>query len=526
MTMGNLYGVDVKLSPSNGKVEVGHLSIGCLPIAIELNGVDSGTDFFKYPEGMEYYRTFARVMGKVAEGKPVFIESFSESRLDVFSRIAIAAAMQKSNQSRKQLLARIHQIFGSHYDFDYKWLDDQLAFYTQSLEKPPEHEDSFYALGGQQVGVPIIPYESITFGNSRIEFRLQNGRSMRLRPSEVGLIRPSSYTLNKVPAKFQYLFLNTGFIEGVLDSKVLTWFASTFNNDGSPGFLEYLPPTMPYGLRMTDLESLVQFLTRIRSSLVVKKTGAASSGIGVEILVKKQVLEQLLSRTLTPISPEQQQALGMFILEHAATGLLSKFFDAFVSTDYVPVHLDNLVSVYQPFIPSIQISDPETGNVHDGCARVIVYSPIGSEPVVLGAQWRLAPKPLDNGSASLEDRFRANLSRGATAIPMEPQHEALVGLFAASLIRNFEATMSSISKRSAEERSELRSEFDKHKWSDTDLDWLRVTMFGQNILERLSASGAYDAQTGATSFLPAGQQEHERIGKALANLIKPPLITL
>ena len=46
----NLYGVDIKIQPDG------------TPQVIEVNGVDFGTDFFKYPEGWTYYTKLVRVI--------------------------------------------------------------------------------------------------------------------------------------------------------------------------------------------------------------------------------------------------------------------------------------------------------------------------------------------------------------------------------------------------------------------------------------------------------------------------------
>jgi len=66
----------------------------------------------------------------------------------------------------------------------------------------------------------------------------------------------------------------------------------------------------------------------------------------------------------------------------------------------------------------------------------MVYAADGEDPVVLGSQWRLAPVPIDS-DASLIDKYRVNLSRGAFAVPMNPEQESAVNSFAKLFVADF-----------------------------------------------------------------------------------------
>ncbi len=455
---GNLYGVDVKLMP----VTDHNAGASVRPVGIELNGVDSGTDFFKYPEGMEYYRAFAHLISETVKGKPIFVSSWNREVPDPLGRTAIVGALRKDTENRKRYYQKLRQTVGDHYDFNYDWLDDQLAFEIERLEVSPDPEEVFYALGGQQTGVPIMLYDKMTFGKGWLEFRLLNGRSLRLRPDEVGLIRSESETLARVPEEFQSLFLNTPLIEGVLNSKALIWHTSQLRGHD---FSKYLPPTMPYGLGLTDRNDLIAFIEELPGNLVVKKRGASSSGNGVEILVREEVLKQLRSQTITTAALKPRRDPPIIIREIINSLRINSLSSRADS-------VDDLVTVYQPFIPSIPIAHPETGMLHDGCARVMVYSPPNGQPVALGAQWRLAPKALHDESGTLEQRLRANLSRGATAVPMNQHHETLVKEFSQHFVEDFEAAINQLAENYGPIfKSVLRD------LKMTDVDHIRIGMF-------------------------------------------------
>lgn len=495
---GGIYGVDVKLVPmraSNGLLRI-------VPVGIELNGVDFGTDFFKYPEGRRYYQAYAKALGDVAQGRPIFVHSSNPRMVEcLFERAAREVDLNAEVAETKKLYGKLSQILGPQHEFDYSWLDDLLAFDVEKLSAQPEYEAGFYALGGQQAGVEVIPFSSMAFGSNWVEFRLLNGKSRRLKAEEIGVVHSTQDALSRVPEAFRGLFLNTRFVEDVLESKALTWFTSTL---GSPGFSDYLPPTMPYGLGVTDKEVLIRFLDLSPGELVVKKRGTSYCGTGVEILLKEDLMLQFRSQPSAPITAEQQQALSLLLLTSINLGTF----------------IDDVVTVYQTFYPSVPLPHPKTGMIHDGCARVVVYSPPSKKPVALGAQWRLAPRPMDDDDAGLEERLRANLSRGATAVPMSAEHEAMTGAFAERFVSDFEATMADIAGTIGEIQKPLSRFYDgiKKGIAVRDVDALRYLMFSRNIAQRFKNAGLYDTTTNIITSLPGLSSKITELARRLQTL--------
>ena len=142
--------------------------------------------------------------------------------------------------------------------------------------------------------------------------------------------------------------------------------------------------------------------------------------------------------------------------------------------------------MYERFVSSIPIFDPRTEQYHDGCTRTVVYSRNGQTPIVLGSQWRLAPKSIDDSTAPLEERFRANLSRGAREMPIAPEHERAINDFAVVVVKEFEQSLD--------------------KWNE----WVRANPQDEQVLEEMwpstTLSEKFRASFWATYFLQQVQR--------------------
>jgi hypothetical protein len=415
--VGNMYGVDIKVTPTRK---------GPAAKGIELNGVNSGTDFFKYEEGAKYYRDFARRVGAKTKGRPLFFRASPCLPPDTIERACWRREYAEKRDERKKDADTIRKVVPKDVPLETAWIDDKYDFDCAYIDREPEHEEFHYALGAQAEGIPAYLYDKVSYKRDHLDFTLHNGGRLRIRPSDVGAIR-SELDWQKAPKHLKHLFFNTGInelttsiVEEVTDSKLLFYFTTTFREKDQ----DIWPEHIYYGLGGTTPAQMRAFIRRTKADRYVRKYSASSCGVGVDIMTKEELRKQL---------PRKRRAAGS--LEDA--GLLLEM----VNNAHWNDTLDGYVSVFQPFIPSIPIPHPRTGAPHDGCARMIVLSLDNEAPVVVGGQWRLAPRPMDDKSAPAAERLRANLSRGATAVPMDDEAYRLASDCAIKIVNDYETFM-------------------------------------------------------------------------------------
>ena len=408
--MGNIYGMDIKVTEANGVLK---------PVAIEINGVDSGTDCFRYEEGHSYYRKFANVVSHYAEGRPIFIESRYEAMPDEVQRLVGVQALREEHRKNREFYNRVSNIFGGRLDFDVDWVDDLFDYYIEKAANPYfDSEDSSYAYAARETGVPLFLYRKLEFGQDYIEFELTDGKRVKLRPDDIGVVRSTSTTLSKVPDRFARLFMNSRYAEAVLDSKPLMKYLERFHEP----FGELFPISVVYGLGTNTIDLVIGFLECFQGDFIVKKRSLSFCGTGVSVLNTQDAIDQLKLRQKPKLDPKTFNA---FVYYMRTCGRSHEWFD--------------YLTMYEEFINSVPIENPRTGKAHDGCARVIVYSPDDSisTPIVLGSQWRLAPASLGI-DADLNSLYRANLSRGAIATPITEAYAPLINDFAIKMARELE----------------------------------------------------------------------------------------
>ncbi|MEK6984273.1 MAG: hypothetical protein AABX33_06890 [Nanoarchaeota archaeon] len=488
---GNIYGLDIKLTQIGQRI---------VPVVIELNGVDSGTDSFRYEEGFRYYEKFVRVLGAQARGKPLLIEGWSRRAYDPLEKVVRKVELEKGYQEVKKGCKALASVVGDHFEFEYGWLEDLLRFRLAKLEDTfDDTESRFYAYAARKIGVPLFVYKDVQFHSDHLDFDLIDGRRLRLQPDDIGLIRPRSSTLYMVPVKYRYLFLNSPLIETIMDSKPFTHFlVQVFGADIGKAF----PPALAFGFGITDTKTLIQFLEALKSDLVVRKRGCSYCGTGVEILERQKVLESVKSRPYHTISPARVQALTYFIMLNTFEG--KKF--------------EDFLTMYEQFISSIPILNRNTGKFHDGCARVIVYSPPGEQPIVLGSQWRIATHHMRDTKATLEDKFRVNLSRGASAMSITLEHEAVMHDFAKAIVQGFEKAVESYKKVIHDYKETSTSQLmdiQQFKPDITELDIFRVIFWNTYLQRRLQEIGAIDDNDEIRN-LPGYDEEQRKLPKIVA----------
>ncbi|MEK6967477.1 MAG: hypothetical protein AABX51_02495 [Nanoarchaeota archaeon] len=436
---GRLFGLDIKLSP--------HFSGENFPHGIELNGIDFGTDFFKYEQGKQYYDRLLQVLFKEAEGKPIFVETSPTKESDSLGLAILKARTSELYKKQREGADFLAQILGEHFEFEYGWINDLERFHLGKLDEKDDPEKRMLANLAAAKGIELYLFTRLEYENGSINFHLENGRTKGAPHSQIGLVWPYSSTLWDVPEKFRDLFLGNPVEETIMDSKAFMHFLEEHYN--APP-INYLPPGIVFGFGITTRTELVDFLKESPSDLIVRKRGGSYCGTGVEILEKGRLISELRRTTPKPISNAKLQAL-YYVL----------------SQTMINVELEEYLSVYEEFIPSIKIKHPETGKKHDACARTVVYLPDNGIPEVLGSQWRLAPKPLGY-QGSLEESLRANLSRGATAIPMDPKHEYIISSHASLMTRCFEAQAKALKREVEDYREETKDLDQKNLGNLTD----------------------------------------------------------
>ena len=409
--VANLYGVDIKITPE-GKA-----------VPIEINGIESGTDFFKTEEGPAYYRRFAITLEQMTGGRPIFFKANHYRPLSGLERAMNERWTDEDRQTNRKAAAYFEQLH-STIKPEIAWIDDQHAFDLARLDKEPEHEEWHYAFHANKAGVEAYLYKKLEIGRRTLRFTLSDGRSITIRPEEIGAIRASP-DWKKTPKELLPLFMNTQakgrptpLLEGVQDSKILLyWLCELVEESDGWSF----PKTITYGLGGTTPAQLRAFVRATDADHFVRKYGKSQCGIGVDIIPRWKLLRE---RGKGSDSSSIELHKGMI-----------KLFAA-VLEGY---DTDAFLSVYQPFIKSIPLPHPKTREPHDGCARVIVLAPPGGDPVAIGGQWRLAQRPLASRGRRLEERLRANLSRGATPVPMGEPEETLAARTAKVVVSDYES---------------------------------------------------------------------------------------
>ena len=477
--VGNLYGLDIKLTQKDQKV---------VPVLIELNGVDSGTDSFRYEEGFHYYDRFVRVLGAQAKGKPIMIEGWTKKAHDQLENAVRKAELERNHEAALKGCAGLASIVGGHFEFEYSWLNDLLAFNIAKLdEKFDDTESRFYALAAKKLGIPLFVYKELSYGENHIEFELIDGRRLQLRPEQIGMIRSRSSTLYTAPSDYRNLFLNDPLLERIMENKPYAYFLATvFSDDLKDAF----PLSMPFGFGVNDTAKLLQFLESVQSDLVVRKRGSSYCGTGVEILERQKLIESIKEKSAQPISPAKMQALVHYVLRNIVNGWM----------------FEHYLSNYEQFVPSIPILNPKTGKYHDGCARVMVYSPPEGKPIVLGSQWRIATHNMQDTSGTLEDRFRVNLSRGATAMRISPEHEEIMHEFAAPVIDKFEYALEVFRHLTKKEIDEMKTV----NPNANELDAFRMTFWSFYLKDKLKSIGAMPSD-GEINNLPGLEEELKKL---------------
>jgi len=409
--VGNLYFVDAKLSP----VEEGVI---CAPI-IEINGINGGTKSFMMGERNDYYANFARTLGRHTRGRPMFLHVFNVMDMTELEEQVQVSLEQEGYSRESEKMERHSSVMRGDFKLHHGWLGDLRDSSIDILRKHGGTSgDVFrYLHAFESAGVPAYAFRELEFDGHNLEFELLNGDRMTVGKADVGMIRGGKGLVMSAPEEYQHLFLNSSLIEGVMQQKPYVHFlALTFNEK----MLLRMPPSMPFGAGVYGVEEIIHFLELFDGDLVVRKSGGLYQGTGTEILRREELLREL-GELQNDSSPAEENA----ILKHL--GL-----NAFLGYGY-----ERYISMYEQFMPSIPLIHPETRMEHDGCARIVVYSPPDGEPVSLGAQWRLASSPMGD-DASLEERFRVNIAKGAGSLRPTEEHEGYLNMAAEQYVALFE----------------------------------------------------------------------------------------
>jgi hypothetical protein len=402
---GSIYGVDVKISEDN------------TAYIIEINGCDSGTDFFKYEEGFSYYKSFMSALASDIGGKPIFLPKDRCEPYDTIEKAVFIRQVLKETDTIKRVYNLYSQIFKDLFYIDTWWIEDTLEHTIAEISKNkrPDAESRFYYDAAISLGIPIVYYDSIKLLKNYIEVEV-NGKTVKYDPEDVGLIWENSNILKKVPPNYRHLFLNNSFIEDILSSKNFTK-EYLFSDEER---CDFFPDSIALGIGIGNTHSLIEFLENLDCDMVAIKPDLGCQGAGIRIEKRKDLLKEAKSRN---------KKIDMEFYISAM-----KFIKGTTSSEY---YYEYGLHNFEEFVESIPVYNNSTGKYHDGCARVIVYSPQNGEPYAIGSQWRLAPEPIKSNN-SLNSRFRANLSRGATAQMVLPEHKAMMEERAVDAVRCLE----------------------------------------------------------------------------------------
>lgn len=401
--MVSIYGVDLKQQP-DGTVK-----------AIEINGVDSGTDFFKNPEWHDYYFRFMNALGEAVQGKPIFIEFHQDS-------VYTATEVEKETLrtwgkygNLRHKCRRFRDSLDPVFWFNDTWLDDVEQFEIDNLTKPPEDEVLYYVAAGRRLGLQVVPFTRYWIKGDQFRFKDSDGIEHRIAKRDIGCLWVKSSSLEYLAQHYPQhtdIYVNNALAERIAASKVLF---HTLITDFGNGLAEMLPPTTLFGLGTYTPET---FEMLKQGAYVVRKQSGGSCGVGVDILRNQEILQ--LFGASYKYNYERIRESVITLLKES-----------------VHFELEEFVEVYQPFIPSKPIYAQRTKAYHDGCARGVVISPGYQDPIWIGGQWRLAPQP-SGTDTPLNEQYRANLSRGAIPQPLTPEEDAAMKPFAEGFIQKYE----------------------------------------------------------------------------------------
>jgi glutathione synthase/RimK-type ligase-like ATP-grasp enzyme len=381
---GTFYGVDLKLTPS---------AEGPKPVVIEINGVDSGTDFYRYPEGQSYYDAWARAMKEVA-GDKVFVHSSLGDEECSLMRAASSFAHRDDLRKITRGALVFIELFADRKLPQPLWMRGQPDGLTRC---DFDSENEAYSAAAQRVGLETVFAERLRIQKSALEVTTTQGTKETYSLSEIGAIHATSKKLATFPHAVRTLCLNDYVREEITEYKA-------FLTDIPVPSGVSIPPTAVHAPGIGSVAALRAFIQNQPHERFVVKPGRGLQGTGISILERDTLLALLTEQSDWFENTLEYQT----IVEYAGV-LMAPY----------------LTTIVQPFIPSIPLPSRTTGKAHDGCARVIVYTPSDGKPKALGTQWRLSPKALDE-SAPLEERFRANLSRHAFAEPASDEHRAIL----------------------------------------------------------------------------------------------------
>ena len=406
--VGNVYGVDVNLSKPLTQL---------IPKLIELNGCGFGGHFFKYEAGFSYYKKFMSQIALRTNGKPIFIKNDRTSAANTFTTFLGEKDALDTRVLREEVYKYHKKLFGDQVYLDPFWIEDEQNHAILRLSKIYQPRSGFYLEAARSLGIEAFAYDSINIYPGKIEF-IYNGKSSVYSSDDIGVIWAKGLKQGLVPEIYQHLFLNDSLTEGVLSSKTFTRFILDPETEN-----KIFPRAISVGVNGKSYDEIIEFLESLRSDLVVHKIDAGSQGVGIRIINRELMVEQLnLQRS-------------KFDLD-VYCGVLHSLYQW--STSGTP--FEEGLQIIEEFVPSIPIYNPNTDQVHAGNARVVVFAPHGEKPIAIDSQWRLASEPMNSG-ASLEQRFRANLSRGATLQVITPQHKRIMEEHAVMSVLAFEKTL-------------------------------------------------------------------------------------
>jgi len=442
-----IYGVDLKITPDG------------MPRLIELNGVDSGTDFFKMPDqGERFYRSVMRELGRAAKGRPIYLETelcndrseqcgrFLKREYRVRERQEMikkkALRKQQEEDEREIRAIRKKQNGCTRRDvpqkkppllqFEREWIaryiTDQNVFASEpdcDAGYPPEA--SFYAAAGRREGLDVRLFERMyrqdpdytivaveREGNFGRQFRDVRYEMRTMRKND-GLAWARHRTLADVThwcGKPGRTFVNSSSLEQILHHKgaLYAYLANSpvlalGNGRGVYGIS--FPKTFVYLPGVTRTESLTGFLQELSGDLAVLKPPEESHGVGTRIIRRDKLLRRVSQTRPDSIDPRAFYGAGL-------NDMLKYAF------------------VVQEFVPSKPVIAERDNKPHDGCVRGIVI-----DGKWAGGQWRLAPMPM-NGNGSYVSRYRCNLSRGAFAQNLSGKDEETAAGFAEAAVNAFE----------------------------------------------------------------------------------------
>lgn len=425
---GNLYGVDIKLTPENK------------PYLIEVNGQGSGTNGFVKAYGdLRTQGDILTAMNQFGNGKPIYRESEAKDSEGSFSinRLFWTAIGRGATF--------INDVWGRRLlDIQQEWVKE--GYNRQHENKEEGLFEEKYRTAAKKLGIDFRPHDALKLVDSQtIRVKRESGDYDEVHPEDIGIIW-SGHKIFSRTNEFDDVVVNPYIVQKFLGSKLYLERLL-----GNSQISDHMPKSVPYGMGLVhDIPDCIG-----GNGKVVYKPNSARAGLGVRVFDSAELGDVM---DIKKAEKANIKLKGFF--SKYCDNKSGKIADVMVGLELNAMEL--YTSLIQEFIPSKPIRSSETGLDHDSCIRAIVF-----DGKFIDAYHRLSPTPLSGIEGN--SKYVGNLSNGAMAELLSDGDKEVVAEFSERTIRTLEEEIEATQLRANGDFGGYREKF----WRD-ELDRVKI----------------------------------------------------